>query len=98
MLVLHKLHKNLEGDLFLISAQYKSLTSNQSFPRWRLYQTLGFEWVESVSPLYVQFAKLKNPTNGLKFPMYVLGFDPVKSIFKLPEIEQNLKLLAIPRS
>ena len=28
-----QLHKNLEGDLFLISAQYKSLTSNQSFSR-----------------------------------------------------------------
>ncbi|QSJ16137.1 FtsX-like permease family protein [Nostoc sp. UHCC 0702] len=91
-----KLHNNLEGDLFLISAQYKSLTSNQSFPRWRLYQTLGFEGVESVSPLYMQFAKLKNPANGLKFPMYVIGFDPVKSIFTMPEIQQNLKLLQFP--
>ncbi|MBH8553637.1 FtsX-like permease family protein [Nostocaceae cyanobacterium CENA357] len=91
-----QLHKNLQGDLFIISAQYKSLTSNQSFPRWRLYQALGFDGVESVSPLYMQFAKLKNPINGLKFPMYVLGFDPVKSIFTLPGVQENFKLLQIP--
>ncbi|WP_392478716.1 ABC transporter permease DevC [Nostoc sp. C110] len=91
-----QLHKNLEGDLFLISAQYKSLTSNQSFPRSRLYQVLGFDNIESVSPLYVQFAKFKNPNNGLKFPLYVLGFDPVKSIFKFPHIDEKLGLIRIP--
>ncbi|MHC0064376.1 ABC transporter permease DevC [Nostoc sp. UIC 10890] len=91
-----QLHKNLEGDLFLISAQYKSLTSNQSFFRSNLYQVLGFDTVESVSPLYVQFAKFKNPNNGLKFPLYVLGFDPVKSIFKFPNIEEKLNLIRIP--
>ncbi|WP_071187153.1 ABC transporter permease DevC [Trichormus sp. NMC-1] len=91
-----QLHKNLQGDLFVISAQYKSLTSNQSFSRSRLYQTLAFPGVESVNPLYVQFAKLKNPLNGRKYPIYVLGFDPVKSIFKLPEVQKDFKLLQIP--
>ncbi len=91
-----KLHKNLQGDLFIISAQYKSLTSNQSFPRWRLYQALSVEGVESVSPLYMQFAKLKNPNNGLKFPLYVIGFDPSKSVFKFPDVQQSFKLLKNP--
>ncbi len=91
-----QVHKNLEGDLFLISSQYKSLTSTQSFPRIRLYQILGFNGIESVAPLYLQFAKLKNPINGRKYPIYVLGFEPVKSIFKLPEIERNFQLLKIP--
>jgi len=91
-----QLHKHLDGDLFLISSQYKSLTSTQSFPRSRLYQILGFNGIESVAPLYLQFAKLKNPINGRKYPIYVMGFEPVKSIFKLPEIEQNFQLLKIP--
>ncbi|MFQ4140975.1 ABC transporter permease DevC [Chlorogloeopsis sp. ULAP02] len=91
-----QVQKNLEGDLFLISSQYKSLTSNQSFPRIRLYQALGFEDVESVNSLYVQFAKLKNPINGRKFPIYVLGFDPAKSVFKLPEVNENVNLLKRP--
>jgi putative ABC transport system permease protein len=91
-----RLHQSLQGDLFIISAQYKSLTSNQSFRRSRLYQTLGFDGVESVSPLYVQFAKLKNPINGQKFPIYVLGVNPAKSVFKLSEVNQKSKILQIP--
>jgi putative ABC transport system permease protein len=91
-----QVHKNLKGDLFLISAQYKSLTSNQSFSRTRLYQTLGFSDIESFAPLYVQFAKLKNPINGRKYPIYVLGFDPVKPVLKLPELQEQFELLQIP--
>ncbi|MFN7521772.1 MAG: ABC transporter, partial [Aphanizomenon sp.] len=37
------LHQRLNGDLFLVSSQYKSLTAIQSFSRTRLYQTLGFD-------------------------------------------------------
>jgi putative ABC transport system permease protein len=91
-----QVHKHLQGDLFLLSSQYKSLTSTQSFPRSRLYQTLGFNGIESVQPLYVQFAKLKNPVNGRKYPIYVLGFEPIKSIFKLPEVERDFQVLKIP--
>ena len=91
-----QLHKNLDGNLFLISIQYQSLTANQSFPRQRLHQLLKFEDVESVSPLYVQFAKLKNPTTGLKYPIYVLGFNPVTSIFNLPNVQENIHLLQRP--
>ncbi len=91
-----QLHKNLDGNLFLISIQYQSLTSNQSFPRQRLYQILGSEDVESVSPLYVQFAKLKNPQTGFKYPIYVLGFNPITSIINLPNVQQNLHLIRLP--
>ncbi|MBE9006341.1 FtsX-like permease family protein [Fortiea sp. LEGE XX443] len=91
-----QLHQNLEGNLFIISIQYQSLTSNQSFPRQRLYQALGFEDVELVSPLYVQFAKLKNKETGLKYPIYILAFDPVRSIFHIANIKENLNLLQLP--
>jgi putative ABC transport system permease protein len=91
-----QVHHNLQGDLFLISAQYKSLTSNQSFPRSRLYQILAFPGVASVDPLYLQFAKLKNPINGRKYPIYVIGFNPVNPILNLPEIQKDFSLLKIP--
>ena len=90
------LHQNLRGDLFLVSSQYKSLTATQSFSRSRLYQTLGFEGVESVSPIYLQFAKLKNPETGEKYSIYVIGFDPGKSVFNIPEVAENLDKLKIP--
>jgi putative ABC transport system permease protein len=91
-----QVHYNLQADLILISSQYQALTSNQSFPRWRLYQALGLDSVESVSPLYLQFAKLRNPINGRKFPIYVIGFNPIKSVFSLSEIQENLRLLQLP--
>ncbi|MFM9159974.1 MAG: ABC transporter, partial [Dolichospermum sp.] len=83
------LHQRLNGDLFLVSSQYKSLTAIQSFSRTRLYQTLGFDGVDSVSSIYLQFAKLKNPVNGEKYSIYVIGFDPGKSMLDIPEVEQN---------
>ncbi|WP_017652346.1 ABC transporter permease DevC [Fortiea contorta] len=89
-------HQSLRGDLFLVSSQYKSLTSNQSFSRSRLYQALGFDGVESVSPMYLQFAKLKNPVTHEKYSIYVIGFDPGKSVLNIPEVEQNLDKLKIP--
>ncbi|MDZ8260004.1 ABC transporter permease DevC [Nostoc sp. ChiQUE01b] len=89
-------HQNLKGDLFLVSSQYKSLTSNQSFSRTRLYQSLGFDGVESVSPMYLQFAKLKNPATGEKYSIYVIGFDPGRPVINLPEVEKNLDKLKTP--
>ncbi|OUL25308.1 ABC transporter permease DevC [Nostoc sp. 106C] len=89
-------HQSLRGDLFLVSSQYKSLTSNQSFSRTRLYQALGFDGVESVSPMYLQFAKLKNPVNSEKYSIYVIGFDPGRSVLNIPEVEENLDKLKIP--
>lgn len=87
------IHRNLQGDLFLISSQYKSLTSHQSFPRSRLYQTLGFDGVEAVSPLYLQFAKVKNPETGQKYQIFVLGFDPATTVFNLLDVQQNINIL-----
>ncbi|NJL61202.1 MAG: FtsX-like permease family protein [Methylacidiphilales bacterium] len=89
-------HQSLRGDLFLVSSQYKALTSNQSFARTRLYQALGFDDVESVSPMYLEFAKFKNPDTGEKYPIYVIGFEPGKSVINLPEVEGNLDKLKIP--
>ena len=87
------LHTNLRGDLFLISSQYKALTSHQSFPRSRLYQTLGFDGVEAVSPLYLQFAKVKNPQTGQKYQIFVLGFDPATPVLNLLDVQQNINIL-----
>ena len=91
-----RVHEVLQGDLFLTSSQYKALTAQQSFPRSRLYQTLAFEGVESVNPLYFQFGKLKNIQNGQKYSIFVMGVDPSKSIFKLSQINQNIDKIKLP--
>jgi putative ABC transport system permease protein len=90
-----RVHKSLQGDLFIISTQYQALTSQQSFPRNRLYQTLALDEVESVSPLYFQFGKLKNIENGEKSSIFVFGINPGSPTFNLPEINQNLDTLKL---
>lgn len=91
-----QVHQSLKGDLFLLSSQYQSLTSSQSFPRNRLYQALGYDGVESVSPLYLSFAKLKNSLTGQKYSIYIIGFAPGKSVLNLPELEQKLDIIKYP--
>ncbi|MBR8835934.1 MAG: ABC transporter permease DevC [Stigonema ocellatum SAG 48.90 = DSM 106950] len=91
-----QLHHSLRGDLFLVSSQYKSLTANQSFSRTRLYQVLGFNGVESVSPMYLGFAKLKNPVNGEKYSIYLIGIEPGKIALNLPDLSENLDKIKIP--
>ncbi len=91
-----QLHRHLQGDLFLVSSQYKSLTANQSFSRTRLYQVLGFNGVESVSPMYLGFAKFKNPVNGEKYSIYLIGIEPGRVALNLPELSPNLDKLKIP--
>lgn len=91
-----KVHNSLHGDLFVISPQYMSLTSQQSFPTARLYQALGFEAVESVTPVYHEFGKSKSLETGQKNPIFVFGIELDKPTFNLPEINQNLDQLKFP--
>lgn len=85
-----RVHQSLQGDLFLVSAQYQALTSQQNFSRTRLYQTLASDEVESVRPLYIQFGKLKNIETGHKYAIFVFGVDPGSSPFKSSEINRNI--------
>jgi putative ABC transport system permease protein len=85
-----RVHQQLEGDLFMISPQYQALTSQQSFPRHRLYQVLGYEGVADVNSMHLQFAKLRNPETGEKLSIFVFGVDPSKRTFKLQSINDNL--------
>ena len=90
-----QVHRTLQGDLFLVSSQYKALTATQSFSRTRLYQALGFDGVQSVTPIYLGFAKFKNPDSGEKYSIYVMGFEPSKAIINLPGIKENLDKLKL---
>ena len=57
------LHKNMQGDIFLISPQSTSLIAMRSFSQRRLYQTLSDPNVEAINPVYLGLALWKNPVN-----------------------------------
>lgn len=82
-------HKNLRGDIFLISSQSTALISIVNFPERRLYQTFGVPGVENVSGMYIGLAPWKNPFwEGLPKPqtrqLMVIGIDPDDDVLTVP--------------
>ena len=89
------LHKNLQGDIFLISPQSTAIIAMKSFPSQRLYQTLGFNGVKSVSSVYIDFGLWKNPENRQTRSILVVGFNPTDSVLDLPEVKDNLEAIKL---
>lgn len=89
------LHKNLQGDIFLISPQSTSLIAMRSFSQRRLYQALGFPGVDSISPIYLDFALWKNPKNQQTRGILVIGFDPADQVFS-QELVPNVAPIQLP--
>lgn len=90
------LHKNLQGDIFLISTQSTAIIAMKSFSSRRLYETLGFAGVKSVSPLYLDLALWKNPQTRGTRSILVVGFNPAESLLNLPEVQSNLDRIKMP--
>jgi putative ABC transport system permease protein len=89
------MHKKLQGDIFLISPQSTATIAMKSFPNRRLYQSLGFEGVQSINPIYLGFGLWQNPqTKGTRSIM-VIGFNPASSVLDVPEITNNLDKIKI---
>ncbi len=84
-----KPHRNLQADLVLINPQFQTLFSVKSFSRQRLYQTLGYEGVESVNSVYIGTAQWRNPQTRLDRAILVWGIDPVAPAFKFSQVQQN---------
>ncbi|NET02212.1 MAG: FtsX-like permease family protein [Sphaerospermopsis sp. SIO1G1] len=87
------LHQSLEGEIVLISSDYKALISLDQFSQRRLYQTLGFTGVKSVSPIYLDSVYWKNPENKESWGIFVIGFNPEEKVLNLPGIKENIPSL-----
>ena len=85
-----KPHRNLKADLVLINPQFRTLFSVKSFSRERLFQTLAYDGVASVSSLYIATGQWRNPETRMDRAILVWGMDPASSAFKFPDVEQNL--------
>ncbi|MBW4489010.1 MAG: ABC transporter permease DevC [Trichocoleus desertorum ATA4-8-CV12] len=91
-----RLHQSFQGDIFLISPQSTALIAMRSFSQRRLYQTLGFEDVASVSPVYLDFALWKNPENRRTRGILVIGIDPADTVFDVPGLQAALPQIQLP--
>jgi putative ABC transport system permease protein len=91
-----RLHQDLKTDLVLINPQGRNLINMSTFPRRRLYQAMSVPGVKSADPLYINMANWKNPETQKETNVLVLGFNPNKPAFDLPELQQNLHLIKMP--
>jgi putative ABC transport system permease protein len=99
------LPENLNGDLYLMSA-YSENIRDSFFPSIYLYQADAIEGIADVKPLYVSSGQWIDPkllesssqekANIKSSSMQIIAFNPNKSVFKIPEINQQLNLLAVP--
>lgn len=81
-----QIHNRLRSDVVMLSTQYEYLLTTKSFSERYLYQTLSYPEVESVAPLYVGLGSWKT-SKRRDLPIFIMGFDPVTSVFDLPEAE-----------
>lgn len=93
-----RFHQNLKSDLVIISTRSKSLGYMMPFSRRRLYQVLGVNSVEAVSPVYVGFGDWKNPQQGTYRTIYVYGFDVDNQVTQLPEVNQSLHQIKLSQN
>ncbi len=81
--------RRMQADLMMVSAGYSNLGSLQLFDRSRLYQALGVEGVEGVSPLHIARGTWITPGTGEKFDIFVYGVSLSRPSLALPELEEN---------
>jgi putative ABC transport system permease protein len=91
-----RIHESLQGDIFLINPQSVAWISMKPFSERRLHQAMGFEGVESISSIYLDFAQWKNPQTRKTRNIFVIGFNPKEPVFDLPEVQQYADKLKTP--
>jgi putative ABC transport system permease protein len=89
-----RFHERLDYDIALFSPDSVFIVRPQPFSIRRLYQALGFEGVEDVTPVYIFPSVWKNPWNSERRSINMLGFNPDEPLLDIPgfaETGQRLK-------
>jgi putative ABC transport system permease protein len=89
-------HKQLQGDVFLISTQSTALIAMRSFSSRRLYQALSVEGVQSVEPLYMDIGLWKNPETQATRGIMVIAFNPDRALLSSPGLAEEIGKTKIP--
>ena len=84
-----RMHEALAGDLFLVHPQASYLALMKPFSRRRLYQTLAFPGVASVTPVYTIQTLWKNPVTAATRNIFIVGIDPTVTVLNLPEVNRQ---------
>ena len=83
------MHRLLRGELVMLHPETDTLLALGNFSKKRLYQSLGFNGVESVSPIYFRIHNFKNLENGNKRIIGIFGINPNEIPFEIENWEQH---------
>jgi putative ABC transport system permease protein len=93
-----RLNRSLQADIILMSPQARSTQNLGTFSRRRLLQSMDIPGVKSAGALYISTVTWKNPQTRQDATVQMLGFDPDRSAFNLPEVTQQLDKLKLPNT
>ncbi|MBW4450075.1 MAG: ABC transporter permease DevC [Spirirestis rafaelensis WJT71-NPBG6] len=91
-----RLHSSIQAEIFLISPQARNLANMSTFSRRRLYQAMDVPGVKSAEGMHINFLDWKNPQTHKKTNVLVIGFNPDKPTFNLPEVNSQLQAIKLP--
>ena len=89
-----RFHERFQYDIALFSTESVFIVRPASFTIRRLYEALGSEDVESVSPVYVFPASWKNPWDNSTRSLLAIGVDPTRNLLDTPGFADNLPKLS----
>jgi putative ABC transport system permease protein len=87
------IYDSLDFDLAIRSKEYLHLAKPSSFSQTRLYQAQAIEGVEAVAPFYVGMNQWRNPSEGTRHPLLVIGVDPERPVFQDEAIGESTRRL-----
>lgn len=91
-----RLHHSMEADIFLLSPQARNLAYLSTFSRRRLLQAMDIPGVKSAEGMYLGFIDWKNPQTRKQTGILVIGINPDKPAFNLPEVNSQLNAIKLP--
>ena len=90
--------RQIQGDIVLVSDRAINFNKLYTFSRRRLYQAKDISGVESAEAVYVGSLDWNNPQTREKASMMILGFDPDRPAFTLPDVNSQLDKVKIPHT
>ncbi len=90
--------RQIQGDIVVVSSQATNFNKLYTFPRRRLYQAMDIPGVKSAEAVYVGSLDWRNPQTREKTSMMIIGFDPDRPVFDLPEVNSQLDKVKIPNT
>jgi DevC protein len=84
-------HRRLAGDLVMTNPRYTAIVRPTQFPARRIEQARAFPGVVAVAQIDAGIARWRNPETASLREIFVLGADPARTNFTVPELNARMR-------